>query len=209
MPIHELIEYMGFVVGFAITPGPNMMLYLTHTFEYGRKAGWLTVLGITTAFLFHVTAIVLGLSALLVAAPVALDILKYAGIVYLLFLAWKNLKVVKWKSTDDEGQQKSLKQFYLSGLIGNLLNPGTVFLYFSLIPQFIHADRGNYMVQNLELCGLQMLGSTVTNAMVVFLGGFATEAFFKNEKRQQWVRYIMSFLIAAFAIKLLFLRHIK
>lgn len=203
MPVHELALYMVFVVGFALTPGPNMMLYLTHTFEYGRKAGWATVAGITSAFLFHITAIVLGLSALLLAAPVALDILRWLGIAYLLFLAWKNLKVVSWK-TNAADQQKSFGPFYVSGLIGNLLNPGTVLLYFSLIPQFIHPERKHILLQNLELCGWQMLGSTVTNCIVVFLAGFAGEAFFKNEKRQQWVRYIMSFLIAAFAIKMLF-----
>jgi len=191
------------VVSFALTPGPNMMLYLTHTFEYGRKAGWATVAGITSAFLVPVAAIVLGLSALLTAAPVILDVLRYVGIAYLLFLAWKNLKVVKWK-TNEAADQKSLKQFYVSGLIGNLLNPGTVFLYFSLIPQFIHPERGHILLQNLELCGLQMLGSTVTNTTVVFLAGFATEAFFKNEKRQQWIRIVMSILIAAFAVKMLF-----
>ena len=201
MSLNELSLYMMFVVGFALTPGPNMMLYLTHTFEYGRMAGWITVAGITTAFLIPVTAIVLGLSVLLTAAPVVLDGLRYTGIAYLLFLAWKNLKIVNWKTND---KAKSMKQFYVGGLIGNLLNPGTVLLYFSLIPQFIHPERGHILLQNLKLCGLQMLGSTVTNCTVVFLAGFATEAFFKKEKRQQWVRIVMSVLLAAFAIKMFF-----
>src|SRR5438046_992477 len=108
MSFNELSLYMMFVVGFALTPGPNMMLYLTHTFEYGRKAGWITVAVITSAFLVPVTAIVLGLSALLTAAPVILDVLRYAGIAYLLFLAWGNLKIVNWKTNDSA---KSLKQF--------------------------------------------------------------------------------------------------
>ncbi len=202
MPFDQLVLYMGVVVGFALTPGPNMMLYLAHTFEYGRKAGWATVAGITSAFLFHVIATVLGLSALLIASPYALDVLRYLGIAYLLYLAWKNLQTVNWKSSD--GAKRSLKQFYASGLIGNLLNPGTVLLYFSVIPQFIHPEQKNILLQNLKLCGLQMLGSTVTNCTLVFIAGFATDAFFKNEKYQQWVRYVMSLLIAAFAIKMLF-----
>ncbi len=204
MSLNELMLYMAFVVGFALTPGPNMMLYLTHTFEYGRKAGWVTVAGITTAFLFHITAIILGLSALLLASPHALDVLRYFGIAYLLFLAWKNLKTISWKSGDPNAGHRSLKQYYISGLIGNLLNPGTALLYFSLIPQFIHTDEKNILLQNLELCGLQMLGSMVTNFVVVFFAGFATDAFLKNEKYQQWVRYIMSLLIALFALKMLF-----
>lgn len=134
-----------------------------------------------------------------------LDILRYAGIAYLLFLAWKNLKVKDWRSGSEDGA-RSLKQFYAGGLIGNLLNPGTLFLYFSLIPQFIDPAKKNFIFQNLELCGLQMLGSTVTNCLVVFLAGFVTESFFKNQKRQLWIRYTMSILIALFALKMLFLK---
>lgn len=201
MSFDQLLLYMVFVVGFALTPGPNMMLYLTHTFEYGRKAGWATVAGITTAFLFHIAATLLGLSALVLASPYALDVLRYFGIAYLLFLAGKNLKTVKWQTTDGNDTNKALKHFYVKGMIGNLLNPGTVLLYFSLIPQFLHPMKKNIL---LELCGLQMLGSTVTNCTVVFVAGFATDAFFKNEKNQRWVRYIMSLLLAAFALKMLF-----
>ena len=74
MPFSELLSYVLLVVGFALTPGPNMMLYLTYTFEYGRKAGWATAAGIMSSFLVHITAIIFGLTALLVAMPHALDI---------------------------------------------------------------------------------------------------------------------------------------
>ena len=203
MPVNELLVFMVMVIGFALTPGPNMMLYLTHTFEYGRNAGWATVAGITTAFLFHVAAVVFGLTALLVKLPGALAVIRYTGIAYLLYLAWQNLKTVQWADANDTTKIKPLQHFYKRGLIGNMLNPGTVFLYFSLIPQFIHPERKNILLQNLELCGLQMLGSTVTNCSLVFLAGFATDRFFKNEKYQQNIRYIMSALIALFALKML------
>jgi threonine/homoserine/homoserine lactone efflux protein len=203
----ELFVFMAMVAGFALSPGPNMMLYLTHTFEYGRNAGWATVAGITSAFLFHVTAIVFGLTALLVSMPGALAILRYAGIAYLLYLAWKNLKTLRWNEVEGGHEKKPYQHFYVKGLIGNLLNPGTVFLYFSVIPQFIHPERGNILLQNIELCGLQMLGSTVTNCTIVFLAGFATQRFFANENRQRWLRYTMSALIAGFAIKMLFWKN--
>ena len=57
MPYHELFIYILFVIGFALTPGPNMMLYLTYTFEYGRKAGWATATGVVSAFVFHICAV--------------------------------------------------------------------------------------------------------------------------------------------------------
>ena len=206
MPFNELVVYIAFVVGFALTPGPNMMLYLTYTFEYGRKAGWATAAGIMSSFLVHITAIVFGLTALLVAMPHALDILRYCGIAYLLYLAISNLKTVKWKTSDAAVIQKGLVSFYLKGFIGNLLNPGALFLYFSVLPQFIHPERGNVLTQSLLLGGIQMLCSFITNCSIVYLAGFATDTFFKNEKYQRIVRYGMSFFIILFALKMLFMK---
>ncbi len=207
MPLNELLIYISVVVGFALTPGPNMMLYLTYTFEYGRKAGWATVAGIVSAFIVHITAIVLGLTALLVAMPHALDLLRYCGIAYLFYLAIRNLKRVQWKKTDTAGNnEEGLGKFYFKGMIGNLLNPGSLFLYFSILPQFIHPERGHVLGQNLLLGGLQMLFSFMTNCIIVFFAGYATNTFFKNEMYQQWVRYVMSFLIVLFAIKMLFFK---
>ena len=79
MPFNELLIYILFVVGFALTPGPNMMLFLTYTFEYGRKAGWATAAGIVSAFVVHITAAVIGLSTILFAMPHILDLLRYCG----------------------------------------------------------------------------------------------------------------------------------
>lgn len=207
MQFNELLLYILFVVGFALTPGPNMMLFLTYTFEYGRKPGWATAAGIVSAFVVHITAVVLGLTAILFAMPYALDILRYCGIVYLIYLAIRNLKTVSWKQAKAHGAEvMQLKDFYKQGLISNLLNPGSMFLYFSLIPQFIHPGRGQFLAQNLMLGGLQMLFSFLTNCTIIFFAGYATQAFFKNEKTQKWVRYTMSFLIMLFAAKMLFFK---
>jgi len=206
MLLNELLVYMAFVIGFALTPGPNMMLYLTYTFEYGRKAGWATAAGIVSSFLVHITAIVFGLTALLVAMPHALDILRYCGIAYLLYLAYSNLKTIAWKTGETMAADKSYAVFYLKGFIGNLLNPGSLFLYFSVLPQFIHPERGAVLTQNLVLGGIQMGCSFITNCTIVYLAGFATQAFFKNERNQRIVRYSMSFFIVLFAVKMLFMR---
>ena len=204
MPGNELFVYILFVVGFALTPGPNMMLYLTYTFEYGRKAGWATAAGIVSAFVVHITLVILGLTGLLLALPHALEVLRYCGIAYLVFLALQNLKTVTWKPAEDETEVVGFKEFYIKGLISNLLNPGSLILYFSLIPQFIHPEQGHFLAQNLILGGLQMFFSFITNCTIIYFAGYATSRFFKNEKYQKWVRYVMSFLIVVFAFKMLF-----
>ena len=206
MLFNELLSFMALVVVFALTPGPNMMLYLTYTFEYGRKAGWATAAGVVSSFVIHITALILGLTALLVATPHALDLLRYCGIAYLVYLAIRNLKTIQWKEPGVEKDSQPAGYFFLKGFTVNLLNPGSLFLYFSLLPQFIHPERGNIVMQNILLGGLQMTGSFITNCTIIFFAGYATETFLKNEKYQQWVRWIMSFLIIVFAGKLLFMK---
>jgi threonine/homoserine/homoserine lactone efflux protein len=206
MSVNELLVYISFVVGFALTPGPNMMLYLTYTFEYGRKAGWATAAGIASSFLVHITAIVFGLTAILIRMPHALDVLRYCGIAYLLYLAITNLKIVQWKAGKAQGTEAGSGVFYLKGFIGNLLNPGSLFLYFSVLPQFLHPERGQLLLQNVKLGGIQMLCSFVTNCTIVYLAGFATQTFFQNERYQRIVRYSMSFFIILFAAKMLFMK---
>jgi threonine/homoserine/homoserine lactone efflux protein len=206
MPFSEIFAFIGFVIVFALTPGPNMMLLLTYTFEYGRKEGWATAAGVVSAFIIHISAVALGLTALLLALPNAIEILRYAGIAYLFYLAFKNMRPVRWKKNDRGLRSAGLVHFYTRGFIGNLLNPGSLFLYFSLIPQFIHPERGHLLQQNLVLGGLQMLFSFMTNSTIVFFAGYATDSFLQNERRQQRVRYIMSVLIILFAIRMLFIK---
>ena len=206
MSFNELLVYIALVVGFALTPGPNMMLYLTYTFEYGRKAGWATAAGVVSSFVVHITAIVFGLTALLVSMPHALDVLRYSGIAYLIYLAIANLKTVKWKSGDATVVNLNLASFYVKGFINNLLNPGSLFLYFSVLPQFLHPERGQRLVQNVKLGGIQMFCSFVTNCSIVYVAGFATDTFFKNENYQKRMRIVMSVFILLFAVQLLFFK---
>lgn len=206
MPLNELISYMTIVILFALTPGVNMMLFLAYTFQYGRRAGWATAAGVVSSFVIHTTALALGLTALLLKAPYTLDILRYCGIAYLFYLAIKNMRTIAWKEPGEKTESPGLFRFYADGFIGNLLNPGSLMMYLSILPQYIHPERGNIVVQNLLLSGLQMLGSFVTNCLVIYFAGYARDTLFKNEKYQQRLRYVMSTFIILFALKMLFFK---
>lgn len=204
MSVNELLVYISFVVGFALMPGPNMMLYLAYTFEYGRKAGWATAAGVMSSFVVHITAIAFGLTAILISMPHVLDVLRYTGIAYLIYLAIVNLKIVQWKTSDAGLTKPGNASFFVRGFIGNILNPGAMLLYFSILPQFLHPERGQLLLQNVKLGLIQMSFSFMTNCTIVYLAGFATERFFKNENYQKGVRIIMSAFILLFAANLLF-----
>lgn len=203
----SIITYLPFILlvtGMALLPGPNMMLYVSQTIAYGRKAGWLTVAGITSAFVVHITATVLGVTALLTEAPMVFSTIQVAGAAYLVFLAYKIWKAPPVEMLNLERvEQMPLLSFWAKGFVGNVLNPQTTILYFSLLPQFIKPEQGHFVQQNLTLGGIQMLCSTVTNVTVVYFVSKATGAINSNHRRQLIIRRIMAAILAIFALKLL------
>ena len=75
-----------------LTPGPNMIYCISRTLCQGRMAGMTSLAGVLAGFLFHLFAAALGLTALLMAVPLAFDAIKLAGAAYLLWLAWQAVR---------------------------------------------------------------------------------------------------------------------
>ena len=76
-----------------------------------------TAAGVASSFVVHITAIAFGLTALLVSMPHTLDVLRYCGIGYLVYLAITNLKTVKWKTDGAPSINAGLGAFFLRGLL--------------------------------------------------------------------------------------------
>ena len=86
--ISVLIAYSLAVMTLAVTPGPDMTLFIGKTISQGRLAGFVAFLGASTGLLFHTFSVAIGLSALLAASASAFFALKVVGCLYLLWLAY-------------------------------------------------------------------------------------------------------------------------
>ena len=75
-----------------LTPGPNMIYCISRTLCQGRSAGLVSLGGVVLGFVVHLLAASFGLTALLLAVPLAFDAIRLAGAVYLLWLAWQAVK---------------------------------------------------------------------------------------------------------------------
>jgi threonine/homoserine/homoserine lactone efflux protein len=83
-----LIAFVMFAVVMFFTPGPNNIMLLSSGLTYGFRPTIPHVMGITVGFAFMVGAVGLGLGTIFIAYPVLQTILKYAGVAYLIYLAW-------------------------------------------------------------------------------------------------------------------------
>ncbi|HAI75743.1 MAG TPA: lysine transporter LysE [Microscillaceae bacterium] len=172
MPTSELLLFALVALGLVLTPGPNMLFLLTIAATQGRKAGFMALLGVASGFLFHITLVVLGLSALLAQIPLALLILKWLGVGYLLFLAYQSVggrptPARQATTTRTPSMVWSSRQLWLTGLLTNVLNPKVALFYLSFFPQFIKPTYGSMAAQMLQLGLLQILVSFSINSLLV------------------------------------------
>lgn len=129
----------GFVL--AVTPGPDMALFVSRTMSFGRAHGFAAVLGTSTGIAVHTTLVAFGISVLIVAAPAAFWTLKIVGALYLVWLAIQAIRSGGGLLvTRAGGRQPSLVQSYLTGLGINLTNPKVALFFITFLPQFISAD---------------------------------------------------------------------
>src|ERR671934_1548646 len=83
---HTLALFMLAALALNLTPGPDMLYVTARSVSDGRRAGIIAALGIGAGTLVHITALALGLAALLAAVPLAYDVLRIAGAVYLVVI---------------------------------------------------------------------------------------------------------------------------
>lgn len=190
-------------LGMVLTPGPNMVYVVSRSITQGRRAGFISLLGVVTGFGCYVAATAFGLSVIFSTVPALYLTVKLAGAAYLGWLAWQALKPGGVSVFAPVAvAPDSPRRLFAMGLVTNLLNPKVAIMYAALIPQFIDVQAGHLVAQGMLLGGLQMLVSFVVNGCLVLaagqLAGFLA-------RRPTWLRiqrYVTGTLLGLFAVRL-------
>ena len=137
-----------------VTPGTGALFTLAAALGRGARAGLLAAFACTVATVPHLLAAVTGLAALLQASGVAFQAVKYAGVAYLLWMAWST-----WRDTGAlrlEGAEApaSARSVIVSGIGVNLLNPKLTIFFFAFLPQFVPARSDSSLAWMLGLGGV-------------------------------------------------------
>ncbi|MBA4776825.1 MAG: LysE family translocator, partial [Rhizobiales bacterium] len=138
-----LIAFTIAILLLAVTPGPDMTLWISRSLREGRTAGFMTLLGTNIGITVHTMLVAFGVAALIVASPTAFMILKTGGAAYLVWLAIQAIRkgsdFVMVKSAGEKSQS-SLKSALLNGIWVNLLNPKIIIFFMTFLPQFVSAS---------------------------------------------------------------------
>ena len=171
-----------------LIPGPGVVFTVSTGIVHGRRASVFGALGCTAGILPHLLATVLGLAALLHASAVAFQMLRLAGVAYLLYLAWTTWRdkaafVIRQERTASKAWSLVLKAFLL-----NILNPKLTIFFLAFMPQFVEPGAASPLSQLLALSAVFM---AMTFAVFVVYGLLAhafRRAVVESPRVQAWLR---------------------
>lgn len=187
----------------AITPGPDMTLWISRSLRDGRATGLMTLAGTSFGISIHTMLVAFGISALIVASPTAFTILKTGGAAYLLWLAIQAVRhgsnfVVK----ADGSRMNSPVQAFLNGLWVNLLNPKVIIFFMTFLPQFVTASDP-HATGKLLFLGIWSIILSLPIGIGIILGAdFVSGWLQTNRKVLRGIDYTFAGVFSVFAFKI-------
>jgi threonine/homoserine/homoserine lactone efflux protein len=197
MPFEPWLLFCLACAALVATPGPNVIYLVSRTIAQGRTAGFVSLAGTFCGSGLHVLAAAVGLSAVFVAVPLAYELTRWAGALYLAWLACST-----WPAPGDAevpgippafSRAKLVRQGFLTGV----LNPKVAVFQLALFPQFISPSRGHVLAQSLLLGATQLAIALIGDSLYVLAATSARRLF---THRKGWARGSRRALAAVFAL---------
>lgn len=220
-------QVMQFILVAAVltaTPGADTMLVVRSVLRRGKQAGFATTFGVCLGLFVHATVSALGLSVLLVRSAWAFNIVRWAGVAYLLFLGVQSLvrlaqakgasdktalepAILPSTYADDAMRPTSVwlhvtqqRQAFLEGLLTNILNPKVAVFYLAFLPQFI-SPGDPVLAKSLLLAGLHFsMGMMWLSLVTVLLGRFGNVI--AKGRRGRWLEGVAGVVLIGFGLRL-------
>lgn len=194
----ELLAFAVTSLVIEITPGPNLAYLAVLSATEGRRAGFAAVLGIAAGLLIVGVAVALGLSAVIMTSRWLYELLRWGGILYLLWLAWTGWHGERETSPGDAKSTATNSRFLLRGLTTNLLNPKAGLFYVAVLPEFVD-QTGSVISQTMMLSMIYVAIATSVHSAIVLLAD-AVRPWLEGNRRQIIVRRALSLLLALIAV---------
>ena len=202
MEPNNLIYFLTAAIMLTILPGPDMLFVIAQSISLGKKAGISVALGLCTGLIFHTIAAAFGISIIIYNSDVAFMILKYLGVVYLIFLAFMALK----ESTINLNINWQINKIHLyrKGILMNLLNPKVLLFFLAFLPQFVDQSDGNVSLQMVSLGIIFIIQAIIVFSIVSILASKISEKLITNKKFAKYLKWIKAGILLSIGISLIF-----
>jgi len=184
------------------SPGTGAIYTIAAGLTRGGNASVLAALACTLGIVPHLIAAMMGLAALLHASALAFEIVKYAGVAYLLWMAWQTLKEQGALSVEAKADKRSAWRVLVDGVAINVLNPKLSIFFVAFLPQFIAANEASPLSRMLELSGVFMAMTFVVFALYGLFAAAMRDKVVSRPAVMAWLRRSFAAAFVALGAKL-------
>jgi threonine/homoserine/homoserine lactone efflux protein len=197
------LEFLLTTLVVVISPGTGAIFTLATGLSRGGRASLVAALGCTLGVIPHLLASIFGLAVLLHASATAFEIFKYAGAVFLLFIAWNTWRETGALRIEPEGVVRNGRQVIVHAVLINLLNPKLSIFFLAFLPQFVRADVIHPIADMLGMSAVFMALTFIVFAVYGILAAQARDWLMARPDVMAWLRRSFALAFAGLGLKLL------
>ena len=185
-----------------LAPGSGVIYTLAVGLGQGRRAALMAALGCTLGIVPALLAAILGLAAVLHSSALLFQVVKFAGVAYLLWLAWQALKPGGALHVSAEKRAESGWTIIRRGVLINTLNPKLSIFFLALLPPFLSGNPATATVEMLVLGGIFMALTFLVFAIYGVFAAAARDRLLDSERVMRWIGRGFAAVFATLAMRL-------
>ena len=185
-----------------LIPGTGVIYTVSTGLTQGKKASLYVALGCTLGIVPHLLATILGLAALMHTSAVAFQLLKWAGVVYLFYVAWGTWRDKSAFQLDDNPSKTHALGLISKAILMNVLNPKLTIFFLAFLPQFIPANSTHVLAPMLLLSAIFMLMTLAVFVVYGLLAHTFRHYVVESARVQTFLRYGFTAAFIGLASKL-------
>ncbi len=203
LDLNTLLIFIPFMILAAASPGPDVLYIVSRSLGRNRWTGVVAAAGIATGLAVLSVSVAFGMGQVFSHVPMAYDIMKIVGAVYLLYLAYKILRSSDSPQDISEKPEAAWRDVYLQGLFTNLLNPKAIIFFMAVLPQFSDPTRGDLTPQLASIAALATVLGFLTHSAVGLLAHWVARNLSRPSPLRGLIqRYVLAGLFGYVALRL-------
>lgn len=192
-----LLPFIVAALAVELTPGPNMFYITLLSARHGRHAGAYAIAGVALGLATIGVLSAFGFAVLVAENAIAYELIRWAGVIYLLWLAFESWRESRLPVAEHNPGPRH-REYFVRGLVTNLLNPKAFLFYLTVVPTFAIDDHP-YRPQALFLTFIYVLVATLVHIAIVASAGSLSALLQKPHWRAR-LGYIFAALLVLVAV---------
>lgn len=204
MELTTLLSFLGVAILLTLMPGPDIIFVIAQSISQNKKAGIATAFGLCTGLIVHISAAALGVSALIYQSAFAFNLVKYAGAIYLLYMAWQAFREKETAFRIEGSGHFDYRALYKRGIFMNILNPKVSLFFLALLPQFVNQSAGHVSIQMIVLGIVFLLQALVIFTLVSIFSEKVRHVLMNSERIGKRINVVKGILLGFIGLQIAF-----